>query len=261
MGERTKHEDGTFSWADLATTDPDGAKAFYAGLFEWECEDIPVEGGTYTMCRLDGKNVAAISGQREEERAQNVPPHWNNYVTVHDLDARAPKVTELNGNLMITPFDVMDVGRMAVAADPTGAVFMLWEPKSSIGAELVNAPGALAWNELGTNDVDAAKKFYEGLFGWTYDEMEMNGAGTYSIIRNGDTSNGGIRGLSPQEEGIPPNWTPYFGVVSSDETAARVGELGGKVLMPTMRVPAGAFTVLADPQGAVFQIFEGDFDD
>jgi uncharacterized protein len=261
MGERTKHEDGTFSWADLATTDPDGAKAFYAGLFGWECEDIPVEGGTYTMCRLDGKDVAAISGQREEERAQNIPPHWNTYVTVHDLDARAPKVTELNGNLMIPPFDVMDVGRMAVAVDPTGAVFMLWEPKSSIGAELVNAPGALSWNELATTDVPTAKKFYEGLFGWTYEDFEMDGGLSYSMIKNGDRRNGGIRSQAPQEQGMPASWVIYFGAVSSDESSAKAKELGGQVIMPTTRIPAGAFAVIADPQGAVFLVFEGDFDD
>jgi predicted enzyme related to lactoylglutathione lyase len=261
MGERTKYNDGTFSWADLSTTDPEAAKGFYAGLFGWETEDIPAEGGIYTMCRLDGKDVAAIAGQRDEERAQNVPPHWNNYVTVHNLDARASKVGELGGNLMMPPFDVMDVGRMAVAADPMGAFFMLWEPKASIGAGLVNAPGALAWNELATSDVDAAKKFYEGLFGWTYEDIDMNGAGTYSIIRNGDRSNGGIRAQSENEQGMPSYWVPYFGVVSSDEASSRAGELGGRVLMPTMRVPAGAFTVLADPQGAVFLSFEGDFDD
>ena len=261
MGERTEYADGSFSWADLATTDPDGAKAFYAGLFGWEPEDIPVDGGTYTMCRIEGKDVAAIAGQREEERSQGVPPHWNNYVTASDIDERAPRVAELGGTLMLPPFDVMGAGRMAVAADPTGAFFMLWQAKDSIGAELVNAPGTLSWNELGTSDVDAAKKFYEGLFGWTYEELDIPEGGTYSIIRNGDRSNGGIRALSENEKGMPSYWTPYFGVDSSDETSSRVGELGGRVLMPTMRVPAGAFTVLADPQGAVFQIFEGDFDD
>jgi predicted enzyme related to lactoylglutathione lyase len=262
MGERTKYESGTFSWADLATTDPDGAKSFYAGLFGWECEDLPVgEGGTYTMCRLDGKNVAALSGQRDEDRAQGVPPHWNNYVTVDDLDERASRVAELNGNLMMPPFDVMDVGRMAVATDPPGAVFMLWEPRSNIGAEVVNAPGALSWNELATTDVEAAKKFYEGLFGWTYEDMDMNGAGTYTIIRNGDRSNGGIRAQGPDEEGIPPNWLPYFGAVSVDESTGRANKLGGRVIVPTMRVPAGAFAGIADPQGAAFSLFEGDFDD
>jgi uncharacterized protein len=261
MGERAQHEDGTFSWADLATTDPDGAKSFYSGLFGWDCEDVPVEGGTYTMCRLDGKAVAAIAGQREEERAQNVPPHWNNYITVRELDEQAPKVTELGGTLMLPPFDVMDVGRMAVAVDPTGAVFMLWQPKSSIGAELVNAPGALSWNEEATADVDGAKKFYAGLLGWTYDDMEMDGGITYSMIKNGDRMNGGIRSQAPQEQGMPAFWVPYFGVVSSDESSAQAAELGGQVIMPTTRIPAGAFSVIADPQGAVFLLFEGDFDD
>ena len=137
MGERTSYESGTFSWADLATTDPTGAKAFYAGLFGWECEDLPVgEGGTYTMCRLDGKNVAALSGQRDEERAQGVPPHWNNYVTVHDLDERAARIAELNGSLMMPPFDVMDAGRMAVATDPTGG------DVDAVGAEEQHRCGA-----------------------------------------------------------------------------------------------------------------------
>ena len=262
MGERTSYESGTFSWADLATTDPAGAKAFYAGLFGWEYDDMPVGGGgTYTMCRVDGKHVAALSGQRDEERDQGVPPHWNNYVTVHDIDARAPRIAELNGNLMMPPFDVMDAGRMAVATDPTGAVFMLWEPKNHIGAGLVNAPGALSWNELATTDVATAKQFYESLFGWTYEEIDMNGAGTYTIIRNGDRSNGGIRAQGPQEQGVPPNWMPYFGAVSCEESAARAAEVGGRVIVPTMRVPAGAFAAVADPQGAVFSIFEGDFDD
>jgi predicted enzyme related to lactoylglutathione lyase len=262
MGERTKHDDGIFSWADLSTTDPDGAKAFYSGLFGWECEDTPVDGGgTYTMCRVDGKNVAAIASQREEERAQNVPPHWNNYITTSDVDARAAKVSELNGNLMMPPFDVMDVGRMAVAADPTGAVFMLWQPKSNIGAQLVNAPGALAWNELATPDVDAAKNFYGGLLGWTYDDMEMDGGMAYSIIKNGDRQNGGIRSQAPPEQGMPAFWVPYFGVVSSDESSAKADELGGQVIMPTQRIPPGAFAVIGDPQGAAFLLFEGEFDD
>jgi uncharacterized protein len=262
MAERTSYETGTFSWVDLATTDQDGAKAFYAGLFGWEYQDNPIgDGATYTMCRLDGKDVAAISFQMQQEREQGVPPHWNSYITAHDLDERAARVPELNGNLVMPPFDVMDVGRMAVASDPTGAFFMLWQPKSHVGAGIVNAPGALAWNELGTNDVDTAKRFYADLFGWTYDDIEMNGQGTYSIIRNGESRNGGIRAQTPQEQGIPPNWLVYFGTVSCDEGAAQAEKLGGRVLVPTMRVPAGGFAVIADPQGAAFALFEGDFDD
>jgi uncharacterized protein len=261
MGERTSYESGTFSWVDLATTDQDGAKAFYAGLFGWEYDDQPIgDGATYTLCRLDGRDVAAITTQSDQERGQGVPPHWNSYITVHDLDARAPRVAELNGNLIIPPFDVLDAGRMALAADPTGAVFAMWKPKNHIGATFVNVPGALTWNELGTKDVETAKQFYADLFGWSYEDLDTNGAGTYSTIRTGDRSNGGIRPQTPQEERIPPNWLVYFAAVSVEESAATANELGGNVLVPTMRVPAGAFTVVADPQGAVFALFEGGFD-
>ena len=125
----------------------------------------------------------------------------------------------------------------------------------------VNAPGALSWNELATTDVEAAKNFYEGLFGWTYEDMDMNGSGTYTIVRNRDRSNGGIREQGPAEQGVPPHWLPYFGAVSVDESAGRANKLGGRVIVPTVRVPAGAFAAVADPQGAVFALFEGDFDD
>jgi predicted enzyme related to lactoylglutathione lyase len=262
MAERTSYESGAFSWIDLATTDQDGAKAFYAGLFGWECEDTPVGGGaTYTMCRLDGKDVGAITTQAEQEREQGIPPHWNSYITAHDLDERTARVPELKGNLIIPPFDVLEVGRMALAADPTGGVFAMWQPKTHIGAGLVNAPGALSWNELATSDVEAAKDFYAELFGWANEDIDMNGAGTYTIVRTGDRSNGGIRALTPQEQGRPAFWLVYFGTVSCDEGAALAEKLGGRVVVPTMRVPAGGFTVIADPQGAAFALFEGDFDD
>ncbi len=262
MGERTSYEMGTFSWVDLATTDQEGAKAFYAGLFGWEYQDNPIgEGATYTMCRLDGKDVAAISGQSEQEREQGVPPHWNSYITAHDLDERAARVPELNGALVLPPFDVLDAGRMAIASDPTGAFFAMWQPKSHIGAGLVNVPGALTWNELATADVDTAKQFYAELFGWTYEDIEMDGQVVYSMIHNGDQRNGGIRPLAPPEAGTPPFWLVYFAAQSSDESAAQADKLGGRVLVPTMEVGAGKFTVIADPQGAVFALFEGDFDD
>lgn len=262
MAERTSHETGTFSWADLATTDQDGAKAFYSALFGWDYVDNPIADGTvYSMCRLEGKDVAAIAPQNQQERDQGIPPHWNSYITTHDLDERAPRATELSGALIMPPFDVMDAGRMALAADPTGAVFAMWLPKNSIGAELVNVPGALAWNELGTSDPEAAKRFYADLFGWSYDEIEMNGAGTYAMIKNGDRSNGGIRPLTPQEQGMPPFWLVYFGTASCDETVATAERHGGRALVPKVTIPAGSFSVIADPADAVFAIFEGDFDE
>ena len=261
MGERASYEPGTFSWVDLGTTDPDAAKAFYAGLFGWECEDMPVgDSGTYTICRLDGKDVCAIAGQNQQERDQDVPPHWNSYITVDDVDARAPRIAELNGNLIMPPFDVAQAGRMALGSDPTGAVFALWEPRDHIGAALVNAPGALTWNELVTADFDAVRRFYADLFGWAYQDVEGSPI-PYAIIRNGDRSNGSIRAQGNAEKGMPSYWAPYFAVASCDESCAKAVELGGRVVVVTARVPAGAFAGLTDPPGAFFAIFEGEFDD
>lgn len=261
MGERTSHTPGTFSWVDLSTCDPVDAKRFYGSLLGWTHNDLPVgDGIVYTMCQIDGKNVCAISGQAEQERSQGIPPHWSNYVTVEDVDASTAKAKELGANVIVDPFDVMDVGRMSVIADPTGAFLSLWEPRTSIGAELVNVPGALTWNELATSDVQRAKEFYGGLFGWRFEDMEGGGM-QYTMIHNGDRPNGGIRPQSEMEAGIPPNWLPYFAAERVDDSVAKAGELGGRALVEPVTVPAGRFAAIGDPQGAVFAVFEGDFDD
>src|SRR3954447_11995702 len=173
MGERTKYTPGTFSWADVTTTDQAAAKEFYGGLFGWEAEDMPVGDGVfYSMMKLAGKNVAAISPQPDQQREAGVPPLWNSYVTVESADDAAAKAAELGATVHAPPFDVMEAGRMAVIQDPQGAFFMVWEPRENIGASLVNGPGMLSWNELASPDVDASLKFYGDLFGWTSQEFE-----------------------------------------------------------------------------------------
>jgi hypothetical protein len=212
------------------------------------------------MCRLAGKDVAALASQTAQERDQGVPPHWNNYITVADVEEAAPRIAELDGNLLMPPLDVLEAGRMALGTDPTGAAFALWEARDHIGAGLVNVPGALTWNELATDDVATAKRFYSGLLGWTYEDLE-GGPVPYSVIRNGERTNGGIRPQGPAEQAIPPNWAPYIAVESCTGASAAATELGGRVLMAPTEVPAGKFAAIADPQGAVFAVFEGDFDD
>jgi len=261
MGEKTGYPQGTFSWVDLGTTDTDAAKDFYGGLFGWQFDDMPVgDGSTYTMCSVNGKQVAALARQSDQERGQGIPPHWNNYITVDDVDAIAPRVSALNGNLLMPPFDVLEAGRMALGSDPTGGVFALWEPRNHIGAALVNVPGAFTWNELGTTDVEAAKQFYSDLLGWTYEELEGSDL-PYEVIINNGRSNGGIRPLGPEEQGLPSYWSPYFGTASTEQTGKRAIELGGKVVVETIDVPNGRFAAIADPQGAFFAVFEGEFDD
>ncbi|MBV9197467.1 MAG: VOC family protein [Solirubrobacterales bacterium] len=258
MGERTEYQHGTFSWSDLATTDQEAAKVFYCDLFGWETVDFPVgDGITYTMARLDGKDVAAISPQPQQQRDAGAPPAWQTYITVDSADRALARAGELGATIHAPAFDVMDQGRMGVAQDPQGAYLAVWEPKAHIGARLVNAPGALSWNELATPDLEAASRFYGELFGWTFEAMEGMEM-PYRVIRKRDgSSNGGMR---PTTENEPPYWLVYFGTDNIDKAMATAGEHGGTALMGPMDIGAGKIAAIQDPQGAVFALFAGNFD-
>jgi uncharacterized protein len=260
MGERTQYTPGTFSWADLTTTDQAAAKAFYAALLGWELTDMPVgDDAVYSMAAIDGKWVGAISPQPQQQRDTGVPPMWNSYITVPDVDATAARATELGATMHAPPFDVMQAGRTAVIQDPQGAYFLLWQPNEHIGAGLVNAPGALSWNELGTPDLDGAAAFYGELLGWT--TTPMDGAEPpYLIISNADGhSNGGIR--PPAPPGTPPFWLVYFATADIEASVARATELGGTVLVGATDIGIAKIAVVADPQGAVFALYDGRLDD
>jgi predicted enzyme related to lactoylglutathione lyase len=259
MGERTQHTPGTFSWTDLTTTDQEGAKAFYAGLLGWEIEDMPVgDGSVYSIARIGGASVAAISPQPQMQRDAGVPPTWNSYVTVESADAAATRAAELGAAVHAPAFDVLEAGRMAVIQDPQGAFFMVWEPRAMIGAGLVNAPGALVWNELATIDMDAAATFYNGLFGWELPPFEGS-PDPYLSIKNDGRSNGGVRDVTPP--GTPPHWLSYFGIDDIDAGMAKAEELGGRMLMGPIQIPMAKIAIVADPQGAVFALYDGVFDD
>ncbi len=259
MAERTKYTPGTFSWVDLTTTDQDAAKRFYGGLFGWEFEDSPIgEGVVYSMASLAGRPVGAISPQPEQQRDAGVPPLWNSYVTVPSADETLARARELGATIHAPAFDVMDVGRMGVIQDPQGAYVMAWEPRLHIGAGLVNAHGALSWNELATPDPEASATFYSHLFGWKVNPMEGMGM-PYLVIANADDhGNGGIRQAADTE---PCYWLVYFGSDDTASTLARVEELGGTKLSEPMEIPQGSIAVAQDPQGAVFALYGGQFED
>jgi hypothetical protein len=259
MGERTSYTPGTFSWVDLNTPDQDGAKTFYQGLFGWTPDDRSVgDGVVYTMEQLRGKSVAAISPQMEDQRKMGLPPIWNSYVTVESADDSAARAGELGATVHAPPFDVMDVGRMAVIQDPQGAFFMIWQPKTTIGAELVNTPGAFCWNELYTSDLDAAKEFYSGLFGWEWQPFE-NSPDPYFVIMNNGKGNGGIRGLA--EPDMPPNWLVYFVVDDIDQGLSKLGELGGQKMMGPVDIGVAKIAIVQDPQGGTFALYAGELQD
>jgi len=218
MGDRTQYTPGTFCWTDLATTDQPAAKAFYGELFGWQAEDMPVgDGVSYSMMRLHGKDVAAISPQPAQQREAGVPPTWNSYVSVESADDAAQRADEL-------------------------------------GASLVNEPGALVWNELSSPDLDASSAFYSGLFGWEVAPFEGSPE-PYLAIKNGDASNGGIRELTPP--GAPPHWLVYLGTEDIDASLTKVEQLGGTKLAGPIDIQIAKIAIVQDPQGATFALYAG----
>jgi predicted enzyme related to lactoylglutathione lyase len=248
-----KHPPGAFCWIELSTTDQNAAKSFYSSLFGWACQDFPMgPNDFYTMFQLEGRDTAAAYTMRPEQRSMGVPVHWLIYIAVESADDTASRVAQLGGKLLRPPFDVYDVGRMAVVQDPTGAVFALWQAKSHSGTGISGVPGTLCWADLVTTGPARATEFYSGLFGWRIATSENDPSG-YLHIANGENFIGGIPPAKFRDPNLPPHWMAYFYVSNCDETAAKTMELGGKTLLAPMTIEkVGRMAILEDPQGAVF---------
>lgn len=262
MSERDSYDHGTPCWIDHASPDPEAASAFYGGLFGWEAEEQmpPEASGSYRMCRLRGRDVAAVGSQATE----GGPPAWTTYVAVDDADAAAAAVGTAGGQVLAEPFDVFDAGRMAVLQDPSGAVFAAWQAGRHHGAGLVNEPGTLAWNELTTRDPDGARAFYRAVFGWDTAEMEFGGGRYFTWHPGGqapDPQANAVGGMMPMEgemwpPELMPHWMVYFATTDTDATAASCAQLGGTVAVEPFDTPAGRIAVLTDPLGAAFSVIQ-----
>lgn len=246
----SKYPDGVFSWVDLSTTDLEGAHAFYSALFGWTPDNQPLPGGgSYTNFRIAGYSVAGAGEMMPEMKEAGAPPVWTSYVSHSDIDAVAARAAEAGGVVFMGPMDVMDQGRLALIQDPTGAPFGVWQPGLHVGAQLVNQANTLVWNELQTRDRQKAHAFYNHVFGWT---DEVSDAGYVTWHQDGRLHCGALT-LDPAWGDAPPNWLVYFLVDDIDAAAARVAELGGKVLNgPFAAGELGRMIVAQDPQGAVF---------
>jgi len=272
MPDRDGYIPGVPCWVDSGQPDPEAAAAFYGGLFGWELEDTMPAGspGKYYMARLRGADVAAVGSLPE-----GAPPvaAWTTYIQVASVDETAARVLEAGGRVLAEPFDVFDAGRMAMLADPEGAVFGVWEPERMKGSQIVNEPGSVNFNGLHTRDVGAAKRFYGAVFGWgtyTIDGAELwtlPGYGDHLEERDPDlrarTAEFGaapgfedvvasINPIGDDEPDVPAHWSVTFSTDDADALAAKAIELGGRVLVPPMDVPWARMTVIADPQGASF---------
>jgi predicted enzyme related to lactoylglutathione lyase len=245
---------GTPCWVDLMTNDIAAAQEFYEHLFGWELMVGGPESGGYVMAEIEGRPVAGLGPQPPEDAG--IPPVWTTYLATEDADATAAKITAAGGTVLAPPFDVLDVGRMAVAQDPTGGIFGIWQAKANIGAELANVPNTLNWNELMTRDYQAAKDFYAAVFGYTYTELGDD-TFAYSTIEVDGNTVGGL-GTLPADVAseVRPHWRVYFSVDDADVGIDTAVKLGGTVLRPAWDTPYGRWGDVADPQGAPFALIK-----
>jgi len=252
--ESYKH--GQFSWVDLMTPNAAASRAFYTELFGWSAVDFPTDqGGVYTQFMQGEHAVAGMGEMTDEMKKAGMPAFWSSYFTVDDVDVVAKKVADAGGTVEMPPMDVMTAGRMAIFADPTGARFSVWQPGEHKGAGLCNEPVSLSWNELMTDDVPRAKAFYEKVAGWSI-EREESAPNEYYMIRNDGDMNGGVMKKPAEASGAPNHWAVYFAVADLEATMERIRALGGTAVMDIIQIPPGRFTVVFDPSGGAFTIFE-----
>lgn len=242
-------------WTELGTNDIEGAKRFYTELFGWRPETDPRhEAGGYTMAHLGDAAVAGLTPLTEDG---SMPVAWHVTFAVADAEATCEAVRRAGGSIVMEPTDVFDLGRFAVAGDPGGAGFRLWQARAFAGAGLFNAPGALGWVELLTRDAEQAMAFYRQVFGWSvnaspqYTQWGVDGADFGGMMEMGDRF----------PLGTLPHWLPYFAVDDVDATARIASGAGAWILVEPTSVPDGPrIAVLRDPQGAVFGVYVGDED-
>jgi predicted enzyme related to lactoylglutathione lyase len=272
MAERDGYIPGVPCWVDTAQPDPDAAAEFYGGLFGWEFEDVLPGGspGKYLVGRIRGGDVGAISSPPE---GQQPPVAWNTYIWVDSADETATKVREAGGSVLMEPDDILDAGRMAVFADPEGAVFSVWQANQHKGSRVVNEHGSVNFNGLNTRDLDGAKAFYNAVFGW--ETLDLGGGQMWTLPGYGDyleeltpgmragmkemgapagfeESVAGLNTIPDDQPDTPPHWNVTFAVDDADASAARAKELGGQVVMEPFDAPWVRMSVITDPQGATF---------
>ena len=249
--EYQRYENGVPSWVDLGSSGLPKAKEFYGGLFGWNTPEGAPEAGGYSVCDIGGKTVAGLGPNMNP----SAPPYWSTYVNVDSADDTVAKVESNGGTVFVAPMDVLEAGRMAVFADPEGAVLGLWQPNQHMGAQLVNEPGTYCWSELITDDLSGATAFYRGVFGWEAEAQGPAGPGGYTEWKLGDRSLGGMMGRPPgMPAEAPPFWGVYFAVADTDASVAKATELGASVMMTPTDIEPGRFAVLIDPVGAVFNV-------
>ncbi|WP_426243169.1 VOC family protein [Nocardioides sp. LHG3406-4] len=251
---------GTPSWIEHSSPDPEASKQFYGDLFGWDYDDQPMmdgdtQVGAYAIARIQGDPVAGLGSQFGD--AQGQPASWGVYLAADDVDAAVDRARDAGAQVLAEPTDVgEDQGRIAWVQDPVGAAVGLWQAGSFAGALRANEHGTNVWNELVTADVGRATPFYDKVLGITAEEMPMgDGGDPYTTLNVQGRSVAGV--TPPQDEGVPPHWNVCFNVDDADRIAARATELGAKQVVAPFDVPGiGRIAGLTDPQGAMFSVMQ-----
>ena len=248
----TSYAPGTPCWVDMGSPDITATKTFYTSLFGWTANEGGPETGGYIIFNQGDSPVAGAGPHMSEGQ----PTVWNTYFATDDAVTAEQKIEAAGGKVVMNVMDVMDIGKMGLYTDSVGTVFGLWQKGTFFGAATVNEPNSLSWNELQVRDLDTAKEFYRKALGLSPKASDMPGAEGYTEFQvAGRTVAGGMSTDRPEfPPDLPPNWMVYFAVADCDTTAADAAKLGAQVYVPPMDIPVGRFSVLADPQGAVFAI-------
>ena len=249
--EQPIYPPGTPIWNDVSAPDAAAARDFYASLFGWDVGATPGEEyGGYGMFLQDGKHVAGVGPTPDGHQ----PAAWLMYVHIENAEETTAKVAAAGGQVVVPPQAVGSNGTMAIFTDPSGASLGVWEPGTFTGAELFHRPGSVAWNELHSRDFGASSKFYAKVFGWQAESSPF-GEIEYTLWKvNGRGVAGGFPLDSTVAADVPPVWFSYFSVPNCDVMVTRARELGATVLAEPLTSEDGRYSVLQDPQGAIFGV-------
>lgn len=251
-----RYPHGLIGWIDLMTNDTGTAGQFYEALFGWSHTDVPGEPGqTRTHFHKDG---ALVAGMGHVMPGLPQTAAWTVYALVDDLDIACDAVTKAGGTVLHSAWHTLDGGRTALITDPTGAVLGLLQPGEIQGADAFNVPGAMTWAELQSRDLDAARPFYEDVFGWEWSEgPEGYWIADLPTKPGDDKSNAGAMMLPPDvPAGAPNAWFTYIAVDDCDKTLALAEQLSGTIFLAAMDTPPGRIGGITDPTGGMVLVLQ-----
>lgn len=245
---------GTFIWYELATTDLEGAIAFYGDVAGWRAEQFGGGAPPYWIWSAGGAGLGGVMALTSEAARANPSPHWIGYVKVDDVDAATAKALALGATSCVPPHDIPTVGRISMFADPEGALLALIAPEGP-DRPTPAGPGHVVWRELLADDTETELRFYAELFGWKETRsFDMGGDGAYRIWGKGGREQGGMF-ERPADYPLAPHWLFYVHVDDLDAAVARVRRAGGKIWNGPMAIPSGQrIAQCQDPAGAVFAL-------